>query len=297
MNWYTTLIPDEFILSEWSDGWNPPVLPVTQNKKQKLWGGEQAFDWDWRYMPEFQVHKIMVDWEKKSISIDRFPRQERYWLAIGKRADDRESDKWVLVEGEIAAMILHDAHQNDDFTWDYTLLFIAESGNHYGSYLGHWASDFLLSNSPWASKQFYGDLHAWTHTWKQWETIVFERHPDCWDGYGMNKILADADNSFYAFCRNLWRDYVIDLWHEGTDKEVKHAMKTVEILDAKFGGDEQFLTIWDDLAIAFYYPDQTNTMISRMYDLLPNPTDLFLDMHDEKGMEINRAKTRKRDRR
>lgn len=295
--WYTDLIPDEFVLETRMGAVLPPVYPVVAAEKepQRFWNSH--WDWDWKYLDAFHVQKVEDDYRGPAlINLDRFPVNEPYWLASPENFSEVPYLDWVRVEGDIAKMVLTDFDEKKPYGYN-SMLLISISGIHFGSYCGPLVENFLFSNLPWASDKSYYHVNAWVHRWARWSKLIFNRHPDIWDPYELKKMIADGDHSFYMFCTDIWRDYVIDLWYDGTDEEVQYAMETVRLLDEENDSSAQFLTIWDDLAIAFFYPDQTNKMISRMYDLLPNPHNLILDMHDDKGMEFYRAKARKRDRR
>lgn len=294
MAWFTEFIPEEFVLESRLGQVLPPVFPLVKGEGnlERFWNVH--FDWDWRYLAEFQVQKLHDFWGSHSINLDRFPVDEQYWLASYDNFYEVAAVDWVLVDGDIAKMVLGDFDRQDSWKKK-SLLLISITGNHFGSYDGVFANYFLISNTIWASTKSYYQVEAWTHRWGRWSILIFERHPDIWEPHSFEDLIKNGDDSFYLFCTDIWRDYVFDRWHDGTDEEVLYAMETVELLDRENDSSAQFLTIWDDLAIAFFRSPTTTPFIKRMYKLLDNPMDLWLDMHDEAAMDLYRREARRRD--
>jgi hypothetical protein len=294
--WFTDLIPEEFVLETRMGAVLPPVYPVVAGEKepQRFWNSH--WDWDWRYLDAFHVQKGEDIWGPAVINLDRFPVNEPYWLAHLDSFGEAPPLTWVQVEGEIAKMVLTDFIKKEPFKY-HTLLLISSSGKHFGSYRGPFVDDYLFSNSPWAKDLSYYNGNARVHRWAKWSKVIFERHPDIWDPYGFEKIMAYEDDSFFSFCVEVWRDYVFDKWYSGTDEEVLHAMETVRLLDEGNDSDAQYLTIWDDLAIEFFRSEKTTKFIERMYKLLDDPMDLDIDLTTSEGMKMYREKARKRDQR
>jgi hypothetical protein len=292
--WPASLVPAEFVLNSMRLASSQlPIRPVFFEGTAPYWvqGYHSAYDWDWTRLPVFARYS----WTEKAyrdLGSHWKATSTKVWMTLVEPWSDPAEIDWILLDGEVAALIAGDFRgTNFSLYRDDALIMITEDGQTIASQGGAWSrEELLLSHQVLPNgKEFL---------WPDWVTLIMSRHRD--ENWGNDLANAFMDSnleegfSFYGFCMKSWRDYVFDQLQLGTDKAVEHVLKTMQMLDDMgYGSSCQAITVWDDLAMV-YYADNPPDWILRLWKFM-NPLELWIDMTTREGMEALRQKAARRD--
>lgn len=281
-NVFGELIPGEYILDQ-RKGVGAPVVPIGAWKQEGGFVRYSKWDWEWISVEEFWRFEDVfegLDAIGKSELVGKNP----VWVAAGEFEERAEMD-WFLLDWDILLLLMDDLWWNDIWEW--------KSSPHY--IISHDGSFFASHGGAFSGKSFFvsknirgGERYAWG----DYFVFVLTRHP----AHNWEKAIQEelASPSAYMFFAYAWRDYIFQTLEFGTEAEIYFVFESIRKLDDMgYYSSHQGLTVWDDLAIAFF-GDHPPKWIRKLWQFL-DPFELWMDMAEYDSMRELQQKTKKRD--
>jgi hypothetical protein len=285
--WPSGLIPDEFILEQ-------RQVPLEENGEDSFLAQQgirilaTTLSWrkefDWTQLPKCYVCNDGALFDPALQEVLRSDRNE-VWMAA-YFSDQRGAVRWVRLPVEAAVLALSDIALMIPWETPDTLLVISAN------------AQVRLSWSPSKKDHVFLCSHRVTAAdleveLPQWVRIIMGRHEHTairlW-------VIEHLDHlSFYLFCCDEWKDFVFHAFIQGNSEEMSKVAETLRQLDA-LGHDiwnAHALTVYDDLALAFYHEDPP-PWTARLWEYM-NPLSLWIDLHTREYMEMVRQRRLKRD--